>query len=597
MINIKTKYMSILLIIIISLTLGCTGTSKKESSTSVPDADKSVLESQKKDKQIDKSKLDLSELDEFTKEQVYEIYTGWVLCDLANRKKDGLKYLQELTELVPNSSYFQALLAQEYFRQGKRDSGMEALNKAIESNPDNIESLLLMGDVLRMESDNDGALEQYEKALQLDPNNIRALQEISAIYYNQNKFTEARNIYNKLLQIDPSSSPVYYHNVGQCLFNEGKYPEAADFFLKVIEIRPYYINTYFSLGQVYEKLGESEKAITTYEDLLQYKPNFEDAHKRLGYLYFNSQQYTKALQEFIYVVRSDPYYFPAKKYLGILLIFRGDYKLAGEYLDLYLEHDGNDVEANYYRALAAEQMGQEDLAKNLFEKILTLDPDHLDSYMHLADIALREKDYDRVIFLLTSAEPQSATNENLFYFRGMAYKFKGEYEKAEKDLFKAMELSEDDSQVMLQLALMYDETDQVEKSENILRKYISTNPENAEGYNFLGYMFAERGIKLDDAEELIKKALELKPESGDIIDSMGWVYYQKGMYNEALEMLIKAFKTKGDDPTILEHIGDAYSKLGEKDKALEAYKKSLETDDSNEEVKQKILELELEIEN
>ena len=71
-------------------------------------------------------------------------------------------------------------------------------------------------------------------------------------------------------------------------------------------------------------------------------------------------------------------------------------------------------------------------------------------------------------------------------------------------------------------------------------------------------LWAEKGIKLDEAELMIKKALSKKPNDGAIIDSLGWVYYKKGNYQLALAELLKANELVPDDPTIAEHIGDTY---------------------------------------
>ena len=65
-------------------------------------------------------------------------------------------------------------------------------------------------------------------------------------------------------------------------------------------------------------------------------------------------------------------------------------------------------------------------------------------------------------------------------------------------------------------------------------RVILIDPKNAEAYNYAGYMFAEKGIRLDEAERLIQKALELEPENGYYIDSLGWAYYQQGRYTDAV---------------------------------------------------------------
>ena len=108
-----------------------------------------------------------------------------------------------------------------------------------------------------------------------------------------------------------------------------------------------------------------------------------------------------------------------------------------------------------------------------------------------------------------------------------------------------------------------------------MRRILELNPNHADALNYIGYTYAEQGIKLDKAMELIQKALKLKPESGYIIDSLGWVYYKKGSYDKAIHYLEKAANLTKDDPTINEHLGDAYLKKKEYKKALLYYEKAL----------------------
>ena len=104
---------------------------------------------------------------------------------------------------------------------------------------------------------------------------------------------------------------------------------------------------------------------------------------------------------------------------------------------------------------------------------------------------------------------------------------------------------------------------------------IEINPNHADALNYIGYTYAEQGIRLDEAMSLIEKALSIKPDSGYIIDSLGWVYFQKGMYDEALKYLEQAASHVPNDPTIMEHLGDVYFKKGMFKKSLEMYEKAL----------------------
>jgi tetratricopeptide (TPR) repeat protein len=110
--------------------------------------------------------------------------------------------------------------------------------------------------------------------------------------------------------------------------------------------------------------------------------------------------------------------------------------------------------------------------------------------------------------------------------------------------------------------------------------------------NYIGYTYAEQGIRLDEAMELIRRALKIKPDSGYIIDSLGWVYYQKGLYDEALKYLLEAAKLVPNDPTIVEHLGDVYYKKKMYEQSLEKYEKALTLKHPEEDkVKEKILRL------
>jgi len=91
---------------------------------------------------------------------------------------------------------------------------------------------------------------------------------------------------------------------------------------------------------------------------------------------------------------------------------------------------------------------------------------------------------------------------------------------------------------------------------------LANDPQNAVTLNYLGYMLADRNMKLDEALTLIKKAIELEPASGAYLDSLGWAYFRMGKYDLAEESLLKASQKIGTDPTVQDHLGDLYQKTG-----------------------------------
>jgi tetratricopeptide (TPR) repeat protein len=90
------------------------------------------------------------------------------------------------------------------------------------------------------------------------------------------------------------------------------------------------------------------------------------------------------------------------------------------------------------------------------------------------------------------------------------------------------------------------------------RKVLEMDPENSSAMNYLGYMFADQNVRLDEAEKLIGKALDAEPNNGAYMDSLGWVYFRMGKFPQAEEQLRRALQKLSRDATVHDHLGDVY---------------------------------------
>ena len=140
---------------------------------------------------------------------------------------------------------------------------------------------------------------------------------------------------------------------------------------------------------------------------------------------------------------------------------------------------------------------------------------------------------------------------------------------AEKDLAKAEQIStkaEDKAYVWFLRGDMYQREKMFDQAEEEFKKVLSntspSDPQSAATLNYLGYMNADRGVKLEESLNYIKQALNLEPNNGAYLDSLGWAYFKLGKYDLAEENLNKASIHMGADPTVQEHLGDLYQKTG-----------------------------------
>ena len=157
-------------------------------------------------------------------------------------------------------------------------------------------------------------------------------------------------------------------------------------------------------------------------------------------------------------------------------------------------------------------------------------------------------------------------------------------------LAQALKSYAGDPDLRYELAMSAEKLGRPDEMEQILRSLIATTPDYHAAYNALGYSFAERNLRLDEARDLIKKALEFAPEDPFIVDSLAWVEFRSGHLEKALVLLQQAFKAR-PDPEIAAHLGEVLWVMQRPDQASAAWKEGLELNRENETLKSTILRL------
>lgn len=117
---------------------------------------------------------------------------------------------------------------------------------------------------------------------------------------------------------------------------------------------------------------------------------------------------------------------------------------------------------------------------------------------------------------------------------------------------------------------------------------LKQHPDFAPAQNYLAYIWAETGQRLEEAERLVTAALRSEPENYAYLDTLGWVYYQQGRYEDALVWLMRATEGSDRDPTIFDHIGDTLAKLGRESESTPFWSMSYWLEPENTEVAEKL---------
>ena len=153
--------------------------------------------------------------------------------------------------------------------------------------------------------------------------------------------------------------------------------------------------------------------------------------------------------------------------------------------------------------------------------------------------------------------------------------------EAFKVLDGALSAQPDQPDLLYDRALTAEKLERFDILEADLVKLIAIRPDHAHAYNALGYSFADRNMRLEEAKKLIEKAMALAPQDLYIVDSMGWTFYRMGDIPSALEYLRRAYKGRPDGE-IGAHLGEVLWVSGDRAEAERIWKDALQNAPENE---------------
>lgn len=328
-------------------------------------------------------------------------------------------------------------------------------------------------------------------------------------------------------------------------------------------------------------------AINYYKAFLKKHPRENEIRVSLAKLYASEKNYSAAKAEFPTILKNakaspDGKLAEMTAVIGLMALQAHDYSLAETYFMQAIDAGFKDVEQIYiYLGHAAEAQNRDVDAISWFKKVL---PGRyfLDAQLDLANVILRTKGLKEAIEHLDAVDDLSIDQQIIvIQTQAVLYAKEKRNDEAFNLLDKAVNNLPNTPELVYDYALAAERVGKLDVMEAELRKAIAAKPDFAAAYNALGYSYADRNIKLDEALALIETALSISPNDHYMIDSLGWVHYRKGNLDLALEHLQKAY-AMNPDPEIAAHLGEVLWQKGQQNEAKVIWEKALTADPKNE---------------
>lgn len=318
------------------------------------------------------------------------------------------------------------------------------------------------------------------------------------------------------------------------------------------------------------------KAIETYQKFVKNNPKSNTVRLELAKALVQTEQYPAAKKHFEKLVNSPLASAEISFTVALLALETGDDIMAEQFLNQSLERKYyNPDQVNMYLARIYAQRQNIDKVINLVEKIST-GPLFVDSRIFAAQAIRVEKGIDQAIEYLDQYKSLDRQEKLKFLQLKTSFWYNdNQYQKAINLMLSEEEKYADSAEFYFDFGLLYEKNKDFDAMEANLKKAISLKPDYAIAYNALGYSYADRNVKLDDAKKYIEIALSIEPQNHYILDSMGWVHFRLGNYDIAYEFITKAYAIQ-EDPEIAAHLGEVLWKQGKENEAMSVWQGSLE---------------------
>ena len=455
----------------------------------------------------------------------------------------------------------------------------------------------------------DQSVEAFKLWQQLEPNSPLAKQMLVSLLLTGGKLEEARPHVVALLASEPDSAGRVFMNLYGLLVRVPDKSAALDWLVVVSHPYPNVAEAHWALAQAAAAAGKFELALDEAHQATVLRPEWDIALMLETQLLQRSdpQKALEMLQKYLQQHDDDK---EVRLFYARMLLDHKQYVSAREEFGKLLQQRPGSPELAFAIALISMQLGELDRAERELRQALeskdkNRDDDTLHYYLgqlseakkddvaalqqyrlikageyvypaHLREAYLQNKS-GKIDEARKTLKHMVAANDSqrvqLVMVESQFLREAKQYAESFKVLARGLKIFPNHPELLYQSALIADNLKKSDMFEQLIRKLIQVEPDNAHAYNALGYSLLERNVRITEAMELVGKAYKLAPDDAAIIDSMGWGYYRLGQYDKSVELLNRAFQAN-PDPEIAAHLGEVLWVRGDQDGAKKIWSES-----------------------
>ena len=303
---------------------------------------------------------------------------------MLNNLTNAAKYYEKALEM--NSDNMQATenLSLTYVRMGKTQKGVDAFQKhSIDT--EIYRNQFVWGLLLHEAGRYQEAEDALNCALNLEPDRLEALEELGKVLMKRNKPEDALEVSIRMLRIDRDNYSGWSAKADAYL-KLCRWKDAINSYKEVIRIKPDCYRSYYNMAAALEETGNRKAAIEAYNKAISINPDFSDAYNNLGILLSMSGMQEEALKGYEEGIKGGSKNASLYFNMGMCLFEEGRYKDAAQAYKNALAIKPDEFEVYYYLGAAYTEIRHYNDAIDAYKSALSIKPSDGELYYNLATI-------------------------------------------------------------------------------------------------------------------------------------------------------------------------------------------------------------------
>ena len=251
--------------------------------------------------------------------------------------------------------------------------------------------------------------------------------------------------------------------------------------------------------------------------------------------------------------------------------------------------DPKNERAIIIKAELFDQVGQFEVARDTLEKIRKESPYYLDAQSSLAINYLYNSSYKDAENKILSILQNNHNNYSLKKILGDFYRYNKKYDLALSIYNQMIEENRGDVwNIYYMRGICFEQLGDWDLAEKDFLKSLEIKPDSPNVLNYLAYGWVEREMKLDRSLQMLEEAYEANPESFYIIDSLAWAHFKKNNLSEAARLMEMVIDIAPGEAISLDHLGDIYYAMNRKREAIHFWQQALELAEPEDEIEENV---------